>query len=266
MNTGSYIKPEIIISKVAIMVGDTEFNSLPRPFYNSLVQQAFEKLALATFFDEKRADIDLNGSLVHDLPKDCFNVINVYIYSGTSCDITKSHKVWWKRNYYTRGNGYIANHKGNNAGDPFFDNSNSFHRYGQALEARGVGIAHQNLLYYNFQNGNIMLSSSCLSSGNKLHIHYHGTGCAVDEAPIIPIFLREAMEDYVITQALLARIANDNGDVRKWQALYQIHDAKLSHPFTGSWVRAEEAVKSMNSSQRSELKDYLSKAAWANDL
>ena len=266
MNTNSYIQPSIIISKAAIMVGDRDFKSLGLPFYNVLVQQAFEKLAINTFFDEKRANIKLDGQLVHDLPTDCFNVKNVYIFSGSICDVATSKKVWWKRNYYTQGNGFIANDRGNNnRNDPFYDNRTQFHRYGQEVAIRMDGSVNS-ALFYNFQMGKIMLSSSCLMAGESLHIHYNGTGCPVDEAPIIPVFLREAMEDYVITEALLARMANDAGDIRKWQALYQVHNAKLSHPYEGSWARAELAVKSMNSSQRNELAEYLSRGAWSADL
>lgn len=265
MNTNAYIEPGIIISKAAVMAGDKDFKSLSRPFYNVLVQQAFEKLAINTFFDEKRKDIPLDGGLVYDLPKDCFNVKNIYIFSGTICDITNSIKLWWKRNYYTQGNGYIANDKGNNMNDPFYDNRNVFHRYGEAVSVRMPDTLN-NVHYYNMQMGKLMISSSCRGIGQSLHIHYNGTGCPIDEAPIIPIFLREAMEDYVITEALLARIANDAGDVRKWQSLYQIHERKLNGPYDGSWARAEYAVKSMNSSQREDLKEYLSRAAWQTGL
>lgn len=264
MNTNSYIQPSVIIFKAALMAGDKDFKALPKSFYEALIQQAFEKLALATFFDEKRADIPLNGELIHDLPKDCFNVKNVYVFNGNSCDIASSRKVYWKRNYYTPGTGYIANNKWNNFMDPFYNNNFvGAHRYGEKVTVR-LDDNTNNVLYYNFQMGKIMLSSSCLGAGNNLHIHYNGTGCPIDEVPIIPVFLREAMEDYVITQALLVRMANDSGDIRKWQALYNTHEAKLSHPYEGSWARAEYAVKTLNASQREELAEYLGRNAWAD--
>lgn len=265
MNTGSYIQPEIILSKAAIMVGDREYKSLPRGFYYSLIQQAFEKLALDTFFDEKRKDIDVDGGLVYSLPDDCFNVENIYMFSGDICNISASHKVWWKRNYFTQGKGYIASDKGNhNYNDPFYEShSNNVRTYGTQVTTR-MNDNVENRLFYNIQMGNLMISSSCLNAGNKIHIHYRGTGCKIGDAPIIPIFLREAMEDYVITEALLARMANDTGDIRKWQTLYATHLSKLNHPYDGSWAKAEMKVKSLNSSQKSDLKEYLSRGAWAS--
>lgn len=267
MNTGSYISGNIILSKASIMVGDRENNALPTGFYYALIQQAFEKLALNTFFDEKRQNIPLDGGLVYPLPTDCFNVKDVYIFTGTICDITSSRKVWWKRNYYTQGVGYIANDKGRNYRDPFYStHETGIHNYGNQLTVRDGGIGVNNALFYNLQMGNIMLSSSCLGAGQNLHIHYNGTGCPIGEAPIIPIYLREAMEDYVITEALLARMANDVGDIRKWQSLYQTYNVKLNTPYTGSWARAEISVLSMNSSQRSELAEYLGRGAWQTGL
>lgn len=249
------------------MVGDREHKSLPRSFYHVLIQQAFEKLALHTFFDEKRANIPLDGKLVHALPTDCFNVKNVYIFTGTICDITSSRIVWWKRNYFTEGVGYIANDKGRNFRDPFYStHETGIHNYGNQLTVRDGGIEVNNALFYNFQMGNIMLSSSCLGAGQNLHIHYNGTGCPIGEAPIIPIYLREVMEDYVITEALLARMANDKSDVRIWQTLYNTHSAKLNTPYTGSWARAETLILSMNSSQRSQLYEYLGRGAWMTGL
>ena len=268
MNTNNYINSDIILSKASIMAGDREHKSLPRSFYYALIQQAFEKLALHTFFDEKRANIPLDGGLVYSLPTDCFNVKNVYIFSGTICVISSSRKVWWKRNYFTEGVGYIANDKGRNHRDPFYGNHTNFNSRDaiEHLPGRQNSSNVNSELFYNFQMGNIMLSSQCLGAGQNLHIHYNGTGCPIGEAPIIPIYLREAMEDYVITGALLARMANDSGDIRKWQSLYQTYSAKLNTPFTGSWDRAELIAKSMNSSQRSELSEYLGRGAWQSGL
>lgn len=266
MNTGAYISPSVILSSAAIMVGDREFKALPIGFYNIVIQQAFERLALDTYFDEKRKDIDLNGSLVHQLPSDCFNVKNVYVFSGNICDITSSRKVYWKRNYYTQGNGFIANDKGGtNNHDPFYDNSlRGTKEYGNQLYARVSEVENvKNTLYYNFQMGNIMISSECLSAGQKLHIHYNGTGCAIDEAPIIPVYLRQAMEDYVTEAALRARMANDS-DPRRWQSLWSIYNKRLNDPYTGSWEKAEYMVKNLNSSQREELYTYLGRGAWAS--
>lgn len=264
MNTGSYIKSDIIVFSAAEMVGDKEFKVISRGTYNALIQEAFETLALSTYFDEKRKDIPLNGGLVYDLPDDCFNVKNIFIFSGDICDITSSSKVYWKRNYFTEGKGYIANDKGGtNNTDPFFDSHlRGTKEYGNQVFARLQGNVN-NTFFYNLQQGKLMLSSSCLNAGNKLHIHYHGTGCPIGEAPIIPIYLRIAMQDYVTEAALRIRMAND-ADPRRWQSLWNVYDQRLNKPYTGSWERAQYHIKTMNTSQRDELAEYLGRGAWAS--
>lgn len=251
MNTSVYITPSEIISKAAAMVGDREFKVLPEGFYNGLIQSAFEELAIATFFQELRADFDFPDGLVHPLPEGCFNVENIYVYNGDKCVIENSHKVWWKRNYFTRGQGYIANNKGNS--DPF------------SREYRFNKDNHgpEQTLFYNIQMGNIMFSPSCRNAGTRVHVHYNGTGCAIGEAPIIPVFLRAAIEDYVIQEALLFRMANDPVNFRMWQNLQVTYERRLDKSgYNGSWHTAKMNVKNMNSSQREELSVYLGRGGW----
>ncbi|HHT9135889.1 MAG TPA: hypothetical protein ACFYEK_01450 [Candidatus Wunengus sp. YC60] len=246
------------------MVGDRDYKTLSRGFYYALIQQAFEKLALDTYFDEKREDFDLPDSLTIPLPETCFNVKNVYMFQGNICDVTSSKKVYWKRNYFTKGNGYIANDKGNhNAGDPFYDNhGDDVHFHGDQTYARFNGnVEHR--LFYNIQQGNIMFSSSCKNHG-KVHIHYNGSGCKIGDAPIIPIFLRTAMEDFVTEAALRFKMANDPTNYKMWRDLQSEYKSRLLAPYTGSWEQAEYRVKTLNSSQREELKEYLGRGAWAS--
>lgn len=261
MNTNNFISPDVVLSSAAAMCGDREYRVISRGFYMALIQEAFESLALDTFFDEKREDFHLPDDLTLPLPETCFNVKNVYMFEGTICDISKSRKVYWKRNYFTRGVGYIANDKGNqNTNDPFYDNhGDDVHFHGDQTFARMNGNVDERL-FYNIQQGNIMFSSSCRGKG-KVHIHYNGTGCKIGDAPIIPIFLRTAMEDYVTEAALRFRMANDPTNFKMWAALQMEYKNRLTAPYTGSWEKAEYRIKNLNSSQREELKEYLSRPA-----
>lgn len=268
MNTGNFISPDIILFNAAAMAGDKDYRVIPRGFYLALIQEAFEALALDTFFDERRDNYDFpNDSLTLPLPPTCFNVKNIYLFSGNICDISSSKKVYWKRNYYTQGNGYLANDKGNhNQNDPFYDNHGSgIHVHGDQSFAR-LGDNVETRLFYNIQAGNLMLSSSCRGQGNKVHIHYNGSGCAIGDAPIIPIYLRTAMEDYVIEAAMRFRMANDPVNARTWQSLWKVYEQRLNkdatYGFGGSWQAAEYRVKNLNSSQRQELAEYLSRGGW----
>lgn len=265
MNTGSYITADDILFKASAMSGDKDYKDLPKGFYYHLIQQAFEELNLDSFFQELRIDLPMpTDTLTLKLPDGCFNVRNIYIFDGDECNIASSRKVWWKRNYYTKGSGYIANDKGNNTRDPYY-NKHGLGQSNKSLIRYDNSHSVNSELYYNIQMGDLMLSSSCRGAGTKVHIHYNGTGCAIGEAPIIPVYFRTAMEHYVIVEALLYRIANNEGDVRKWQMLYSTYERKLDKEgYDGSWHKAIDRVRSMNTSQREELKEYLSRGGWAS--
>lgn len=266
MNTGKYYSPGELLSTIAPMVGDKEIKIIPRGFYMSMIQHAFEDLNLVSFFAEKRIDIDFPmDTLTAKLPSDCFNVINVYLFQGDKCDIGASMKVWWKRNYYTNGVGYIANDKGNNR-DPFYANHSIINNsYDKTLIRYDNETNVNSSLYYNIQGGNIMFSSSCKSFGGKIHLHYHSTGGDITDAEIIPVYFRTAIEDYVTEAALRFRMANEPSNIRALQPLYMMYAQRLDKEgYNGSWHNAIQLVKSMNSSQREELKEYLSRPAYSS--
>lgn len=264
MNTGQYITPDSILFTAAAMAGDKDFKVIPRGFYLSLIQDAFRELNLDSFFSEQRKDFDFPlDNLTIPLPEDCFNVRNIYIYSGDTCTIYNSKKVWWKRNYYTTGNGYIANDKGNN-NDPFYGSHSAMHEDKSLIRVNNDERIND-LLFYNIQMGNVMFSSSCRAAGNKVHIHYNGTGGNIVDAPIIPSMFKTAIEDFVIESALRFRMANEPSMARNWMAMQQLYSNRLNKEgMNGSWFTAIMRVKKMNTSQREELKEYLSRGAWSS--
>lgn len=263
MNTGTYYSSEILLAKILPMVDDRGYRRAPKGFYISLIQQALEELGMSTFFDERRESFDFpSETLTLDLPKGCFNVKNVYLFNGDECNIANSIKVWWKRNYFTRGNGFIANDKWNNFLDPFYSSHNSSINSRQNLALIRYEAQQSARFYYNIQMGKLMLSSYCRGVANKVHIHYNGIGGDIADAPIIPVFLRTAVEDWVIETILRFLMAED---YKRWAGLWQIYDARLNAPYTGSKAEAELRIKSLNSSESSELFEYLSRAAWSNN-
>jgi hypothetical protein len=269
MNTGQYHQPSEVLFMASAMSGDPQYKLVPRGFYMSLIQEAFRELNMASMFSEKRVELDMpTETLTLALPDDCFDIENIYVYTGDKCVIGyNTRKVWWKRNYYTQGNGYIANDKGNNSNDPFYANHSLVDRTNgsdKSLIRYENSDNINNVLYYNLQMGNLMLSSSCRNAGNKVHIHYRGTGGKIEEAPIIPAYFKTAMEDYVTEAALRFRMANEPSTARAWQTLQMMYERRLDkNGMNGSWHTAIMKSKNMNKSQRAELSEYLSRGAWA---
>lgn len=263
MNTGHYIKPDEIVFNAAVFAGDKEFKIIPKSFYMSFIKDAFMQLNMTSFFMEQRKDYDFPPNLTLSLPEDCFNVLNVYVFNGDECNVQNSRIVHWKRNYYTKGGqGYIANDKGNNNNDPYYDGREVINNDKSLIRYNG-GESLNSVLFYNIQMGNIMFSSSCKAVGAKVHIHYNGTGGNILDEPIIPAFFKDAIEDFIIEAALRLRVANEPDKAKLYYPLMQTYSNRLDkNGMNGSWHEAVQKVKNLNKGQRADLANYLGRGPW----
>lgn len=264
MDTSNFVKVESILSNASAFAGDRTYSVIPKGFYISLISEAFREFNLDSFFSISRKDFDMpSETLTITLPDDCFNVKEIYVYSGDACTISNSKKVWWKKDYYTKGSGYFAKNKGNNGRDPYYMNS-SLPNDDKSLIRVNDGGHVNSVLYYNIQMGKLMLSSSCISAGEKVHVVYNSVGGDVTEAPIIPSFCKTAIEDFVIEAALRFRMANEPSMIRNWQALHQMYYMKLNKEgMNGSWFSAVMRVRNLNDAQKNDLGNYYGKGSWA---
>jgi hypothetical protein len=265
----NFVSVNEILSDVLELVADRGMEHLSKGFYVSQIQQALEGLSFDSFFDTRRDSFPFpTQDLRLEMPLGAFNIKEIYLFNGAQCDIVRSQKVWWKRDYYTEGNGYFANNKGNNNNDPYYPSYTYRNRLAQEIEQSGLIRRDYNPVegnyFYNIQNGMIMFSSACRGF-EKVHIVYNGTGCDIGDEPIIPLFLREAVKDYVCEVALRARMALDP----KMQTLWLIYDKNLNRDEkygigVGSWSRAQYRVKTMDYASLSDLKEYLGRPSWGS--
>lgn len=265
MQTGKYITVDEIIFKAAGYAGDIEHKIIPKGFYVHLIADAFEELNGDTKMMIGHFDSAVPDSLSIPLPDDCFNVRGVWVYSGNECDFGSAQKLWHKRNYYTRGGtGYIANRTGNHIPDPFYTPFAVPVTPGQSVVDGNRQGSINNNLFYNIQNGVLMVSSSAKAAGTKIHIEYNSTGCDVSSAPVIPYFYRPAIEDFVTEAALRFRTANDLPNAKIWQALGAEATRRLDkNGFYGSWHKAVKFGQKMSKAEREDLAVYLERGAWA---
>jgi hypothetical protein len=255
----SSVSPREILADVLLFVGDESFKDNSEGYYMSLIQQALQELAFDTFFDVKTESFAVPSNLCLEMPKGMFNIRQMYLYNGPVCDISRSQNVYWKRDYYTRGNGYLARDKWNNR-DPFYPRRNLLDNSGNknnSLRRVEFNDSISNLFYYNIQNGLIMLSSNATAYEN-IAIEYNGTGGNIGDIPFIPMLYREAIKAWVLDSALKVKMARSEGAAfNKWQTLYAVNNAELRRPFTGLWAEAEVRAKSMDSKAREDMKEYL---------
>lgn len=264
----SFLTVNEILADVLKLVDDERMEFNNKGHYVSQIQQALEGLSFDTFFDERTEDFPFpKEELKLAMPIGTFNLKDIFLFTGNTCDITRSQKVWWKKNYFTNGNGYFADNKGNNTNDPFFP-SNILRRNdrlpGTNLLRRTSSVEHT--YFYNIQNGIIMFSSICRNFP-MVHLVYNGTGCDIGVAPIIPQFLREAVLDFVCEYSFRIKLAKDKSAAYLWQ----MYDKRLNRDGqyglgVGSWYRAEHRVKTMSASERSDFFEYIGRGEWQSGL
>lgn len=268
----SFLTANEILSDVLKWVDDERYEINSSGFYISLVQQALEGLAFDTFFDTKQFDCPFpKDDLRLEMPIGSFNMKHIYIYNGASCDIRQAQKVWYKANYYrTGGKGqYFADNRATGSRDPFFPNhgvhDREIHLHNPMNIPRPGNLDHT--YFYNIQNGIIVFSSVCRNF-EKVHLEFNGTGCDIGEVPIIPQFLREAVQDFVAESTLRIRMAKDS---RAWSSLWSVYAKRLNRDqeygiATGSWYRAGYRVRNMSASKRADLLEYFGSSQWQKGL
>lgn len=251
MNIGDYISINQILSDVLMLTDDEELKKgMTLGYYKSQIQQALEELAFDTFFDEQTDDVKLDSEfstrLTLEMPKNAFNIREMYMFNGNCCTPSSSVIVHWKRLFNNKPGGtqYTAKRVdgGREQRDPFFP-----------VDTTDISFPSTNLHYANIQNGLIMFSSNC-SDYTHVRLIYNGTGGAIGDALVIPRFLRQAIIDFATEKALSVLKAKDP---RKYRTLWIDTSNKLNDQVNGSWVKAERRVKSLDTFQRDTIREWI---------
>ena len=244
----NFVTTNEILSDVLTVVDDESFKMSSKGYYTSQIKQALEELAFESFFDEQSMSFDIPERLRLDLPKGAFNIKNIYLFNGDKCDISKSTPVYSKQNFINSksGNGYVANNKGNNGDDRF--HVDTFRE-----------TVPNGLHFYGVQNGQIMLSSNC-KAYDKVFIQYYGIGEDINEAPIVPTFLRQAVKDYTIIKALQVKVAKvPASEFQRWMMILGIHKESKGGDYSGTWFEAQRRVRRLDDKERNDIKENMQK-------
>lgn len=187
---------EILIDVVQL-TGDEGFRWRPKGFYLSHLKQGMKRLGFQTLAFDRFIDVPVPTDLTYELPKDFWNMKNFWLYDGEDCNVSRRANVYWKRNYFTRGQGYLANNDWSNTWDPFHAPVNQYWFWGQDPW----------LYYYNVQNGLLMLSSNC-TNFQRMHIEFHTLGVSGEEI-MVPEFMREALKYFICYTVCVNRFKED---------------------------------------------------------
>jgi len=262
----SMVTPNEILSDATMYCDEEDFKIISRGFFLSLLQRSMQELAFDTFFDERTEFFDVPENLNLDMPKGSFNIKQIYLLNGDNCgNIDGTQNVYWKRNYFTKGNGYLSRNKISNNNDPFYDNMSTGNIDGANPSLRRTGVTRsiKQAYYYNVQSGTIMLSSTC-KAYNRIAIVFNGVGADIGEVPFVPMMFREAIVSWIVDNALQVKLTKLVGTAafNGYQTIWSINNNKLNKPFDGLWADAQYRAKSMDSKQREDIKEYIGRLGY----
>jgi hypothetical protein len=233
---GELLPVDYIISDVLVRCDDEATRKgLTKGFYINLVNQALDKLAMTSFYNEEPPmDVPMPTNLRWQLPTNFFNIQQLYAFNGDCCTPTSSTNIYFKRNFNNapNGQGYTALNTANNQGypDPYF----------WYWDYNIDGGDANNLLFANVQNGFLMFSSACVGYSN-FRVIYNGFGGVIGDKPMIPRPLREVVIDLVVKEAFeIMQVRNPKS---VYGALIDRAKDNLYNKATGSWWQAQIFVR-----------------------
>ena len=251
MTSNDFVSVEHILADVTTTVNDAEFkNGFSKGWYVSRIQDAMQELSFDTYWQKIQQDVDMPQNCMMEMPKNVFNIREIYLYNGEICNPLNSQVVYWKRlfNNTSEGQGYTAKVKddGSNSGDIFQPNQRSL--------SRGTNGWFGPKYYYNVMNGLLMLSQAC-TGFSYIRIIYNGMGVENGDMPIIPRFFERAVVDYVEERFYNAMKSRDP---RKYRGLWNDSFQRLNDLRSGSWKKAKGRIKSMDTQEKESMEEYIS--------
>lgn len=254
MNHNTFSTPKQILSDVLYAVDDLDFRKgLHEGWYIQQIRTALKELAFDTFFSKVTLDLKMDRDrLAIELPKGVFNIRELYVYNSACCGPESDFRVvHWKRLHNNKGLGDKASSRIRKSGDgydsdPFLFNLNEYHNY----VTGGRAIRY----YAGVQNGLLMFSSEC-GSYEYVRIVFNGINGDISDKPMIPMFLEEAVKDFVKVKFFEVM---KNQNPRKYRALWFDAKDEYENPRDGSKKQARIRVASMDTWEKESMEEYIS--------
>jgi hypothetical protein len=245
----TFLTIDEILADVLEAVNDKPMRLFSKGFYLRQIKMGLEKLNFQAPFISMFYDMDMPERLVIDIPSGAWDINDMFAFhplkddNCNPCTVGASAKIYHKANFLTtgKGEGYTAHTKPHQR-DPF-----NPHFY----------IHDERILFYNVQNGLIMLSEAC-GAYPKLRIVARGTPKDVDKVKIIPPFAREALIGWGVERAFFSLKAQDQKYRVMWVDAKQDLFVQQSKTKYSKWEEAEILIRKMDKKVMNDLSQYLS--------
>ena len=251
MTANDFVSVDHLLAEITMTVDDADYKKgFSEGWYLSRIQDAMQELSFDTFWKREQFDYEFPDNCQLIMPKNIFNVREIYLYNGSLCNPMKTQMVYWKRlfnNNYS-GDGYTAQVKddGSNGSDVYQPN--------QRVYTHNMQGYYGPKYYYNIFEGIMMFSKEC-KAYSYIRFIANSMGVENGDLPVIPRFFERAVVDYVKVKFLEAMKIREP---RVYRALWADAKDDLENLTTGSWNKARKRIKSMDSAEKESMEEYIS--------
>jgi len=220
-------------------------------WFISQIQQSMEEIEFDSFYNIVTRDLPLDkANLRLDVPKNAFNLREIYLFNGDCCDPSDSQIVHLKRLHNNKGIGKNYTSKTRQDGgtntDPYFGRGLFRRRQNRAI---GIGEALQ---YANYYNGVIMFGPDA-EGFDSVRLVYNGISADIGDEPIIPRFFRQYVKDWTLMKYYEAAKQRD----RSLRSLWADYKGNLYDRISGTYFKAVDRIAKMDMHTRESMNEYL---------
>jgi len=242
INPVNFLSINEVLSDVLVILNDESQKLLTPGFYRAKVKDGLDELGFDVSFLPVTNDYEIPDNLMVDVPKGCFNLRQIHIYSGTPDAVGYVENVYWKKGLHTRGAGagYTADVHHWNVTDPFIR----------------VNINEYSMFYFSVQNGIIHLSEAC-SNYDFTRLTYDGIpSMNLDEVKMVPPEVKKALIMWTTEKCAGSLKLKDNRyRIIQSDAAGQLDEFGLS----GAWHEAKMRLRRLDKKQMKDIIEYNSK-------
>jgi hypothetical protein len=242
INPNNFLSIKEVLADVLVILDDEDQKLLTPGFYNAQVKNGLDELGFDISFLPVVNDYELPDDLILTMPKGCFNLNQIHIYTGTPDNVGYVENVYWKKGAHTRGKemGYTADAHHWNVTDPFIR----------------VNVNEWSLYYFSVYNGEIYLSDACANYAYA-RLTYDGIpSMNLDVVKMVPPEVRKGLVDWTTDKCA--------GSLKMRDARYRIIQSDAQRALdefglNGSWHEAKMRLVKLDKKKMKDVIEYNSK-------
>jgi hypothetical protein len=242
INPANFLSINEVLADVLVILDDQDQSLLTPGFYRAQVRNGLDELGFDISFLPVTNDYEIPDDLIVEMPKGCFNLRQIHLFTGTPDNVGYVENCYWKKGRHTRGanTGMTADVHHYNVTDPFIR----------------VNVDECSLYYFSVQNGQIYLSDAC-SNFDYVRLTFDGIpSMNLDDVKMIPPEVRKAIVLWVTDKCAGAlKMRDARYRIIQSDAINQLDEYGLS----GAWHEAKMRLRRLDSKQMKDIIEYNSK-------